>query len=96
MTQQVMGTPLSPIELEAFDRIDAILHDASMRIDMMMKPGDLQLSNGVTTMHSRTNAKDFAEIERRRKLRLWLRCENARELGYDFPGREGFPAPKTT
>jgi hypothetical protein len=48
-------------------------------------------------MHSRTSFEDFREIERRRKkLRLWLRCENARELGYDFPGREGFPAPKTT
>lgn len=93
----MMGTPLSPIELEAFDRIDAILHDASMRIDMMMKPGDLQLVNNYAVMHSRTSFEDFREIERRRKkLRLWLRCENARELGYDFPGREGFPAPKTT
>jgi hypothetical protein len=93
----MMGTPLSPIELEAFDRIDAILHDASLRIDMMMKPGDLQLVNNYAVMHSRTSFEDFREIERRRKkLRLWLRCENARELGYDFPGRGGFPASKTT
>ena len=91
---EMMGAPLSSIELEAFDAIDTISHDASMRIDMMMEPGDMQLVNNYAVMYSRTSFADFDQVERRRKkLRLWLRCENARELVHNFPGREGFPAP---
>ena len=90
----MMGTPLSPIELEAFDQIDAILHDASMRIDMMMKPGDLQLVNNYAVMHSRTSFEDSDDVARRRlKLRLWLKLPGARQLAYPFEGRHGFPDP---
>lgn len=90
-----MNAPLSAIELEAFDLIDAIVHDESMRIDMMMEPGDLQLVNNYAVMHSRTSFEDFDDLElRRKKLRLWLRTPGARELAYDFPGRDGFPDPE--
>jgi hypothetical protein len=91
----MMNAPLSAIELEAFDLIDAIVHDESMRIDMMMEPGDLQLVNNYAVMHSRTSFEDFDDLElRRKKLRLWLRTPGARELAYDFPGRDGFPDPE--
>ena len=90
----MMGAPLSAIELEAFDLIDSITHNESMRIDMLMEPGDLQLVNNYAVMHSRTSFEDFDDInKRRKKLRLWLRTAESRELAYDFPGRDGFPAP---
>jgi hypothetical protein len=91
----MMGAPLSAVELEAFDIIDSIIHDKSMRIDMLMEPGDLQLVNNYVVMHSRTSFEDFDDIQlRRKKLRLWLRTQGSRELGYDFPGRDGFPDPE--
>jgi hypothetical protein len=90
----MMGAPLSAIELEAFDLIDSITHNESMRIDMLMEPGDLQLVNNYAVMHSRTSFEDFDDInKRRKKLRLWLRTAESRELAYDFPGRDGFQAP---
>lgn len=91
----MMGAPLSAIEREAFDLIDSIIHDESMRINMLMEPGDLQLVNNYVVMHSRTSFEDFDDIQqRRKKLRLWLRTPGSRELAYDFPGRDGFPAPE--
>ena len=90
---EMMEAPLSPVELEAFDIIDAITQDKSMRQDMMMAPGDLQLVNNYCVMHSRTSFEDFDDANlRRKKLRLWLRTPLSRELGYEFPGRDGFPA----
>lgn len=88
------GLPLSRIEVEALNLIDSITHDAHLRLDMMLKPGDLQFANNYAVLHSRTSFKDFDEPSARRKmLRLWLKMPNARELAPDFPGRNGFGAP---
>lgn len=86
--------PLSRIEIEALDLIDSITHDEHLKLDMMLKPGDLQFANNYAVMHSRTSFEDFEEPSARRKmLRLWLKMPNARELAPDFPGRNGFGAP---
>ena len=62
-----------------------------MRIDMMMEPGDIQLANNYTVLHSRTAFEDHIDENRRRqKLRLWLKMPNARQLAANFPGRNGF------
>lgn len=91
---EVMGRPLSGVEIEALDRFDAIAADPDLRLDMLLQPGDLQWANNYTILHSRTGFEDFEEPERRRKkLRLWLKMENARVLAPDFPGRNGFPEP---
>ena len=90
----MMGWPMSEVELEAMDVFDQIMHEPDMRIDMMMQPGDLQLVNNYTVMHSRTSFEDHDDLAlRRRKLRLWLKLPGARELGYPFQGRHGFPDP---
>ena len=90
----IMGRPMSEVELEAMDVFDQIMHEPDMRIDMMMQPGDLQLVNNYTVMHSRTSFEDHDDLAlRRRKLRLWLKLPGARELGYSFQGRHGFPDP---
>ena len=85
---------MSEVELEAMDVFDQIMHEPDMRIDMMMQPGDLQLVNNYTVMHSRTSFEDHDDLSlRRRKLWLWLKLPGARELGYPFQGRDGFPDP---
>ena len=88
---EVMGAPLSQVEIEALDIIDSITQDPAMRIDMMLEPGDIQLANNYMVMHSRTSFEDDEDPARyRKKLRLWLKMDNARRLAPDFPGRNGF------
>lgn len=90
---EIMGQSLSRVETEALDIFDSITHDARMRLDMMLEPGDLQFANNYAVLHSRTSFDDFADTARHRKmLRLWLKMPNARRLAPDFPGRNGFPA----
>jgi len=86
-----MGAPLSQVEIEALDIIDSITHDPAMRLDMMLEPGDIQFANNYMVMHSRTSFADDDDPSRhRKKLRLWLKMDNARRLAPDFPGRNGF------
>ncbi len=94
LAHDMVGHPLSRVEIEAFDLFDSIMHGEKLRIDMMLEPGDLQFANNYMVMHSRTEFEDFTEQDQRRKmLRLWLKMPNARNLAADFPGRNGFPAP---
>ena len=77
-----MEAPFPRNELEAFDRVDAVLQNATMRSDIMMQPGDLQLVNKYAVMYSRTSFENFDEPQRRlKKLLLWFCCENAWEFG---------------
>ena len=78
----IIEAPFPPNELEDFDRVDAVLQNATMRIDIMMEPGNLQLINKYAVMHSRTGFENFDEPQRRRKkLLLWFSCKNAWEFG---------------
>lgn len=86
-----MAQPLSAAQIAALDLFDEIMMAPEMRIDMMMEPGDIQLANNYTVLHSRTAFEDHIDENRRRKkLRLWLKMPNARQLAADFPGRNGF------
>jgi len=92
---EIMERPLSPVEVEALDRLDAIAKDEALQLDMMLEPGDLQWANNYAVLHSRTNFEDYDDPGQCRKmLRLWLKMSNARELAADFPGRNGFPEPR--
>ena len=92
---EIMGLPLSRVEIEALDVFDSVLHDPANRLDMMMEPGDLQLANNNAVLHSRTGFVDHDDPAQRRKLlRLWLEMPNARAPSPDFPGRNGFPEPE--
>lgn len=89
-----MSVPLSPLVKEALDVFDDIMMSPDMRIDMMMEPGDMQFANNYMVLHSRTAFDDHVEQDlRRKKLRLWLKMENARLLAPEFPGRNGFGVP---
>jgi hypothetical protein len=92
---EMMNVPLTQKQIHALDVLDQVTAQDHLRLSMLMRPGDLQWANNYAVMHSRTDFEDFDEPERRRKkLRLWLKMPNARELAPDFPGRNGFPAPK--
>ena len=56
---EIIGVPLTSIELEAFDIIDTIGHDANLPIDMKMEPGEMHLVNNYAVLHSRTSFADF-------------------------------------
>jgi hypothetical protein len=91
---EIRGLPLSRVEIEALDLFDATMQDPSLRLDMLLEPGDLQFANNYAVLHSRTEFEDAPDPSRhRRMLRLWLKMPNARELAPEFPGRNGFPAP---
>lgn len=91
---EIMGRPLSKVEIEALDLFDEIISMKSLRLDMMLEPGDLQFANNYAVLHSRNAFDDHEEPEKRRKLlRLWLKMPNARRLAPEFPGRNGFPLP---
>lgn len=88
---ELRGVPLSRVETEALDIFDSVLDDPTMRLDMMMEPGDIQFVNNYSVLHSRTGFEDYDKPEKNRKLlRLWLKMPNARTLAPEFPGRNGF------
>ena len=91
---EIMGQPLSRVEIAALDLFDQVMHDPKIRIDMMLEPGDIQFANNYAVLHSRNEFEDDPDPARRRKMvRLWLKMANARPLAPEFPGRNGFPAP---
>jgi len=94
---EIRQQPLSRVEVEALDLFDAVMHQDSIRLDMMLEPGDLQFANNYAVLHSRNHFLDDPDPALHRKmLRLWLKMPNARTLAPEFPGRNGFPAPGET
>ena len=78
-------------EIAALDIVDSITQDPAMRIDMMLETDDIQLANNYMVMYSRTSFEDDEDpVRYRKKLRLWLKMDNARRLAQDFLGRNGF------
>ncbi len=91
---EIMGQPLSRVEIEALDLFDHLMHQERLKLDMMLEPGDLQFANNYAVLHSRTELIDHDEVAQRRLLlRLWLKMPNARQLAPEFPGRNGFALP---
>lgn len=72
--QKIEGVPpLSPRQQEAMDALDEVLRRPALMYSMDLEPGDMQILNSHTTLHSRTEFEDFDEPERKRLLfRLWL------------------------
>ncbi|MDP2504165.1 TauD/TfdA family dioxygenase [Oceanobacter sp. 3_MG-2023] len=91
--QAIRKVSLSKVEVEVLDLIDSIIHDNTIRMDMMLEPGDIQFANNYTVMHSRTSFEDDDDpAQKRLLLRLWLKMPNARILAPEFPGRNGIQA----
>lgn len=72
---------LTPEQVEALDIFDRLCADPTLQLSFSMQPGDIQLGNNYSILHSRTKYQDYDEPETRRHLfRLWLTLENCRPL----------------
>ncbi len=72
--QNIDGVPqLTGKQRETMDMMDAILQRPDVMFTMWLEPGDMQLINNHTMLHSRTDYVDFDEPSKKRLLhRLWL------------------------
>jgi hypothetical protein len=70
-TPAVTGVPLSRTALAAFDKIEELAEQVCVEMELL--PGDLQLVNNHTVLHSRTAYEDPPDPEQARHLlRSWL------------------------
>jgi len=76
------GAPvLSPVQREAVEYLDALVRSPEFMFTMRLQPGELQLLNNHSALHSRTEFQDHPEPERKRTLyRLWLATPDAPRL----------------
>jgi Taurine catabolism dioxygenase TauD, TfdA family len=91
------GVPLTTLETAALDHLDAQTRRADLRLDMDLQPGDIQLINNYTILHSRTGFVD-GELphQKRHMLRLWLKFPRPWPLGADFPAHMGYTPAQDT
>jgi TfdA family taurine catabolism dioxygenase TauD len=81
---------LEPQDLEALDMFDDLANDAELRLDMELRPGDMQFLHNHTILHDRTAFEDWPEPARKRHLlRLWLAAPGARPLPPAYAERYG-------
>jgi hypothetical protein len=81
---------LDPEDVEALDMFDALANDSDLRLDMQLRPGDMQFVHNHTILHDRTAFEDWPEPERKRHLlRLWLAAPGARPLPPVYAERYG-------
>jgi len=81
---------LSSADVEALELFDDLANDAELRLDMELRPGDMQFLHNHTCLHDRTAFVDWPEPERKRHLlRLWLAAPGARPLPEVFAARYG-------
>ncbi len=72
---------LTPLEQEAVDYFRELTVRPEFRLEMEFRPGDIQILNNRTTLHSRIGFEDYPEPERRRLLlRLWLNSFTPRPM----------------
>jgi Taurine catabolism dioxygenase TauD, TfdA family len=83
-SQQHSAAPrLTDDQLAALSLVEAIANDPAFHIEMEFQPGDVQLLNNSTVLHSREQYTDDDDLDRRRHLlRLWLTTDtpSAHEL----------------
>jgi hypothetical protein len=81
---------LEPEDVEALDLFDKLANDADLRLDMQLRPGDMQFVHNHTILHDRTAFEDWPEPEKKRHLlRLWLAALGARPLPPVYAERYG-------
>jgi hypothetical protein len=64
---------LTPLQIEAMDAYDALVNDPDNRVEMALRPGEIQFVNNYHVLHGRRRYVDDAANGRVRWLkRLWL------------------------
>ncbi|MBV8775846.1 MAG: TauD/TfdA family dioxygenase [Alphaproteobacteria bacterium] len=75
---------------EALEMFDDLANDNELRLDMELRPGDMQFLHNHTCLHDRTAFVDWPQPERQRHLlRLWLAAPGARPLPPIYAPRYG-------
>ncbi|HEY2994956.1 MAG TPA: TauD/TfdA family dioxygenase [Methylomirabilota bacterium] len=91
------GVPLTTLEQAALDYLDECTRRPDLRLDMDLEPGDIQLINNYTILHSRTGFVDGPEPhQKRHMLRLWLKFPKPWPLGPEFPAHMGYKPAQDT
>lgn len=91
------GVPLTTFELAALDFLDEQTRRPDLRLDMDLEPGDIQLINNYTILHSRTGFVDGPEPhQKRHMLRLWLKFPTPWPLSAEFPTHMGYKPAQDT
>jgi hypothetical protein len=68
-----VGQPLTAEQVSALDALDRVAGERPLRVEFMLKPGEMFFINNRWILHNRTAFEDYAEPERRRHyVRLWL------------------------
>ena len=81
---------LTEEDLRALDVFDSLAEDPALRLDMELRPGDIQYVHNHTILHDRTAFEDWPEPHRKRHLlRLWLAAPGARPLPPAYAERYG-------
>jgi Taurine catabolism dioxygenase TauD, TfdA family len=76
---------LTDLENAAVDYIEELALRPDLRLDMELKPGDIQLLCNHTVLHTRSGFTDHDEPERKRLLlRIWINIPSGRELPLEF------------
>jgi alpha-ketoglutarate-dependent taurine dioxygenase len=71
---QKVGLPLTSDQLRALDALDETLERDELRVEFMLRPGDMLFINNRWLLHNRTAFEDHAApAQRRHYVRLWLR-----------------------
>jgi hypothetical protein len=70
---QKAGEPLSGDQVRALDALDGTLRRGDLRLEFMLRPGEMLWLNNRWILHNRTAFEDHAAPEQRRHyVRLWL------------------------
>ncbi len=73
--------PITALQWEAVGYFDGLLRRPDLMFATFLQPGDLQILNNQTILHSRTAFVDAEHEEEKRTLfRLWLAVPNSRRL----------------
>lgn len=81
---------LTEEDIAALDCFDRLAEDQDLRLDMTLRPGDIQFVHNHTILHDRTSFADWDEPDRKRHLlRLWLAVPGARPLPPAYAERYG-------
>jgi hypothetical protein len=96
VTQEFSDAPrLTQRQVEAFDAIDAVTAIPELRLEMTLEPGDLQLINNWSVLHSRTAYEDEPGGHGRLLLRLHLAFGGSPALPPGFAEMFGTTEPGT-
>ena len=56
--------------LDALNIFDKVSQEPSLRLDMMLEPGDIQFCNNYCVMHSRSSFEDYEDLSPEEKLEI--------------------------